>query len=88
MGNPLFLCKNIAMDTGILFNLWGFHPNYKSASDGIMTEQLMKSMEESDNALPEPICPTLPICLSAAGAGSDGPARTVAGAAVPATYTV
>lgn len=37
------------MNTGILFNLWGFTPAYKSASDGIMLDMLLKSMEESQN---------------------------------------
>ncbi len=48
MESALFLCQNIAMNTGILFNLWGFSPNYKSASDGIMLDMLLKSMEEKD----------------------------------------
>lgn len=39
------------MNTGILFNLWGFAPNYKSASDGIMLDMLLKSMEESGNGI-------------------------------------
>ena len=51
MVSVLFLCKNITMNTGILFNLWGFTPNYKSASDGIMLDMLLKSMEESGNAI-------------------------------------
>ena len=38
-------------NTGILFNLWGFTPNYKSASDGIMLDMLLESMEEKQNAL-------------------------------------
>ena len=71
MENPLFLCKNITMNTGILFNLWGFVPDYKSASDGIMMDQLIKSMDESDHALPEPVFPTLPISISAS-TGSNG----------------
>lgn len=37
------------MNTGILFNLWGFCPDYKSASDGIMLDMLLKSMEESED---------------------------------------
>jgi len=85
MGSPLFLCKNITMNTGILFNLWDFCPDYKSASDGIMTEQLMKSMEESEHGLPEPVFPTLPVYLSAASAAANGQARTVAGTAIPVT---
>lgn len=36
------------METGILFNLWGFSPNYKSASDGITLEMLLESMEEKE----------------------------------------
>lgn len=51
MGIPLFLCKNITMSTGILFNLWGFCPDYKSASDGIMLDMLLKSMEERENGV-------------------------------------
>lgn len=39
------------MNTGILFNLWGFTPNYKSASDGIMLDMLLKSMEELENGV-------------------------------------
>lgn len=39
------------MNTGILFNLWGFIPNYKSASDGIMLDMLLKSMEELENGV-------------------------------------
>ena len=49
MENALFLCKNIVMETGILFNLWGYSPNYKSASDGIMLDMLLASMEEKEN---------------------------------------
>lgn len=51
MGNPLFLCQNITMNEVILFNLWGFIPNYKSASDGIMLDMLLKSMEERENGV-------------------------------------
>ena len=39
------------MNTGILFNLWGFTPQYKSASDGIMLDMLLKSMEESEDGV-------------------------------------
>lgn len=51
MVSALFLCKNITMNEGILFNLWGFCPGYKSASDGIMFDMLLKSMEETENAI-------------------------------------
>lgn len=36
---------------GNTFNLWGFIPNYKSASDGIMLDMLLKSMEELENGV-------------------------------------
>lgn len=32
----------------MLFNLWNYNPPYQSASDGMMIEQLLKSMEEKD----------------------------------------
>ena len=51
MVSVLFLCENITMNTGILFNLWGFCPDYKSASDGIMLDMLLESMEERENGI-------------------------------------
>lgn len=33
----------------MLFNLWNYIPAYLSASDGVMIEDLLKSMEEPEN---------------------------------------
>ena len=46
MVSLFFVCENIAIGAKMLFNLWGFTPEYKSASDGIMLDMLLKSMEE------------------------------------------
>lgn len=35
----------------MLFNLWNFTSGYLSASDGVIIEEMSKSMEESDHAL-------------------------------------
>lgn len=52
MVSALFLCKNILMEeTATIFNLWGFCPDYKSASDDIMLDMLLKSMEERENGV-------------------------------------
>lgn len=32
----------------MLFNLWNYTPSYQSASDGMMIEDAIKSMEEKD----------------------------------------
>lgn len=35
----------------MLFNVWNYNPPYLSASDGMMIERLLKSMEESENGI-------------------------------------
>lgn len=58
MVSLFFMCDNIAMEefTASLFNLWGFSPNYKSASDGIMLEMLLESMEEREHGVFDQSC--------------------------------
>lgn len=56
----------------MLFNLWNFTPDYLSASDGMMIEDAIKSMEESEDAISEPVYPTVPIFISAPGAAANG----------------
>lgn len=35
----------------MLFNVWNYNPPYLSASDGMMIESLLRSMEESENGI-------------------------------------
>lgn len=35
----------------MLFNVWNYDPPYLSASDGMMIENLLRSMEESENGI-------------------------------------
>ena len=56
----------------MLFNLWNFTPDYLSASDGVIIEEMSKSMEDEDYALSEPVFPTLPISISDNSACTNG----------------
>lgn len=73
MVSLFFVCENIGIGgRQMLFNLWNFTPGYLSASDGVIIEEMSKSMEEPEHAISEPVFPTIPISICAEYPGTNG----------------